>query len=143
MAIIQVFMRTAILTVCQWVLEWQVLVLRGLAVVALRLEDVVARVGVGRAVDVQAEVWEAHAVGQEAAVGEEVAVDAEVVVVRRRNYCTNITKEWDGKRGGVNGMIPMFLYSPFRVGFRRARDFFLNEMRPRINSESISHKCSV
>jgi hypothetical protein len=50
----------------------------------------------------QAEVWEAHAVGQEAAVGEEVAVveevavDAEVVVVRRRNYCTNMTKEWDG-----------------------------------------------
>jgi hypothetical protein len=52
MAITQVFTRTAIRIVCQWVLEWQVLVLRGLAVVALRPEDVVARVGVGRAVDV-------------------------------------------------------------------------------------------
>jgi hypothetical protein len=52
MAITQVFTRTAIRIVCQWVLEWQVLVLRGLAVVALPREDVVGQEGVGRVVDV-------------------------------------------------------------------------------------------
>jgi hypothetical protein len=52
MAITQVFMRTATRIVCQWVLEWQVLVLRELAVVALRREDVVGQEGVGREVDV-------------------------------------------------------------------------------------------
>jgi hypothetical protein len=36
-------------------------------------------------------------------------------------------------------MIPMFLYSLFRVGFRRTRDFFLNEMRP----ESIQNQLAT
>jgi hypothetical protein len=95
----------------------------------------------------QAEAWEADAVGQEAAVGEEVveeevvAVDAEVVVVRMRNYAYDMTKEWDGK-GGERHDTNVSLLAFSRWFLSRSR-LFLNEMRPRINSESISRKCSV
>jgi hypothetical protein len=50
MAIIQVFMRMAIRIACPWVLVWQVLVRRELAVVVLRQEDVVAPVDVAQVV---------------------------------------------------------------------------------------------
>jgi hypothetical protein len=67
-------------------------------------------------------VGQEAAVGEEVAVVEEVAVDAEVVVVRRRNYCTNMTKEWDG--GGERHDTNVSLLAFSRWFSSRSRLFF-------------------